>query len=1080
MISRSQPAFLLDRLSRAQVGTGAARVAVACAVLAVAAPGVAPLFDPRFFTTHDALDHAFRTAFFAGSFREGVLLPRWLPELGGGFGYPLFGVYSPLAYYLPATLAILGADVFDALKVEMGLVCVASAAAAYVAARAYAGKVASVATAAAYACAPYALANIYVRFDLGEYATFPLTALAAGGLLRLGRRLERAPRPAFAALVPLVVATAVPLALVPPMHDLSVITALPLMAALGCFVLTRGLGKGRGLVVACASLAATAGLALLLSAWFVLPAVQWQGWTHLAQLSDDRNLFAKLLDVPAILRSWAAVPRERWFMPGAQWWYFSVAPSAFGELPWSVSYVALACAALATPAAIARRSARLAPCAAITGAVLVTAFMTTRWSTPVWEAIPRLTQLQFPFRVMGATSLAVALLAGMFVEELPRRIRPAGAALLVAGVVLPAATLVHPSYVDLRGAPLTWPVQLRRELQGGFGTVTPGLLLPHWVTTDLPGQATKIQPPDAHGSVSLAVRSGYVTERGLALAYSADAPATLTVDWLYFPIWHAEVDGRPVALGPQPRTGLQQVEIPAGTHELQVRQRPTALTAVSDGASWAALALVLGLLAASALRRRYASIACAGRRQIDGRPGGPGEPTGPGYGAMATAAVGLSLVVGLAAAALVARGRSLADGASDWSAPRARPGDAPVSVVGWRAETSPAWGWPPAIHALFATRQVVPRGGAFVVRVLTPSGELLAERRQAPRLGNDDADWPAGLLVDDRMLLPGPANPCPGPYRIDVGYQRGAEAPQFQTLGTLTLPSRGDGVCAPLRSASDLPVATVEAQQLSGVGPGAVPTLRPGRDLGVTLTLRTNNPTPDDDAISVTLLDGDQRVVAQTLSVPHVDFIYSSLWRPGGAVRYATALPIPSALPAGLYTLDVGLFGGDRSRYDTIDGAAGQPPRAGFVSIATLKVPGERVSPERPLAVFGGMIALDGAQLASATAVPGGTVRATLRWVSVAAPGHDYTYFVQVLDPDGKLVAQDDSQPRGGRFPTSAWDPGDSSTEDVTVRLPPSARPGRYRVITGWYAPATGNRLPVTPPQPDDAYAIGSVDVAGR
>lgn len=90
----------------------------------------------------------------------------------------------------------------------------------------------------------------------------------------------------------------------------------------------------------------------------------------------------------------------------------------------------------------------------------------------------------------------------------------------------------------------------------------------------------------------------------------------------------------------------------------------------------------------------------------------------------------------------------------------------------------------------------------------------------------------------------------------------------------------------------------------------------------------------------------------------------------------------------------------------------------------------------------------------------GGEIQGRLVWKAARRPPTDYTIFVQVVGPGG-LVAQYDSQPQGGNYPTSFWDAGEEVQEVFQIRLPQTARPGRYDLIAGMYDLATGARIPL-------------------
>ncbi len=96
-----------------------------------------------------------------------------------------------------------------------------------------------------------------------------------------------------------------------------------------------------------------------------------------------------------------------------------------------------------------------------------------------------------------------------------------------------------------------------------------------------------------------------------------------------------------------------------------------------------------------------------------------------------------------------------------------------------------------------------------------------------------------------------------------------------------------------------------------------------------------------------------------------------------------------------------------------------------------------------------------------------------LFWQAQAIPQGDYTVFVHLLDPDGKLIAQADSPPAAGVYPTSLWDAG----EIIADRHPlPQLAPGHYLIQVGLYRPETGERLPVAE-APDNAVRLAEFEI---
>ncbi len=101
--------------------------------------------------------------------------------------------------------------------------------------------------------------------------------------------------------------------------------------------------------------------------------------------------------------------------------------------------------------------------------------------------------------------------------------------------------------------------------------------------------------------------------------------------------------------------------------------------------------------------------------------------------------------------------------------------------------------------------------------------------------------------------------------------------------------------------------------------------------------------------------------------------------------------------------------------------------------------------------VFGGEIALDSFALSATVVDPGDDLLAQLVWTAIESPGARYKVFLQLLDDDGALVAQRDSEPAGGSLMTIAWKAGDSIVDNHGLLIPADIAAGEYRLIAGLY-----------------------------
>jgi hypothetical protein len=85
------------------------------------------------------------------------------------------------------------------------------------------------------------------------------------------------------------------------------------------------------------------------------------------------------------------------------------------------------------------------------------------------------------------------------------------------------------------------------------------------------------------------------------------------------------------------------------------------------------------------------------------------------------------------------------------------------------------------------------------------------------------------------------------------------------------------------------------------------------------------------------------------------------------------------------------------------------------------------------------------------------SLEVTLLWEAAEPPSADYVVFIHVLDGDGQIAAQMDSEPRGGSYPTTIWGVGERVPDTVELDLTGLA-PGDYEVRVGLYRQG-GERL---------------------
>jgi hypothetical protein len=131
---------------------------------------------------------------------------------------------------------------------------------------------------------------------------------------------------------------------------------------------------------------------------------------------------------------------------------------------------------------------------------------------------------------------------------------------------------------------------------------------------------------------------------------------------------------------------------------------------------------------------------------------------------------------------------------------------------------------------------------------------------------------------------------------------------------------------------------------------------------------------------------------------------------------------------------------------------------------------------------FGDAITLLGYDLHSEEARPGQILRVTLFWKADDLVQEDYKVFVHLLDAQGQVLAQHDSQPVGGSMPTSSWPVGETVSDNHGVVVPRGMPSGEYRLVLGMYDPQTGRRLSIvrTGEPAGDSLLLAHIGVENR
>lgn len=540
----------------------------------------------------DAELHVYRAAELGRVLRAGVFYPRWAPNFYFGYGYPIFNYYAPLTYYAANLFDLLPAvDIVGGVKAVIVLGFLLASVGGYLLGRDLFGDEGGILAALSFTFSPYILfIDPHARGALAEHfalCLLPLAFYAFGRLMRgVGGRWT-------------FVGSVLSLSSVVMSHNLIGLVAAALLSFYWLWLVAFDKRQGR-------RMAGWGGLAFALSAsviaFFWLPFVFERGAIKLNVIGpghfDFREHFLSLTELLApsrILDMRATAPHHRFNLGIAQW---VLALLGLGGM---IRRCLLRREKGDTTASTAIHLLYFA----LTGGGLI--FLMSPISRPIWERVPGMPYLQFPWRLLGVTNLMLSACAAGVVLLSPSPRWRAGASAI--GLFLILATSLPLLYPPL------WPPNfggtssldfIRWEQNSlALGTTSTGDFLPVEAAqvpmAPMPSLITSYQTPGPvdrvnrdvlpDGAQVKIVSHGPLHDR---FAISTPEPFILRLYTFYFPGWRAYLNDEETPIDVAGPEGFITVQIPEGEHDVLVRFEdtpPRTAGWIISGVGWMILVL---------------------------------------------------------------------------------------------------------------------------------------------------------------------------------------------------------------------------------------------------------------------------------------------------------------------------------------------------------------------------------------------------------------------------------------------------------------------------------------------------------
>jgi hypothetical protein len=1002
-------------------------------VTLLAIPLIAPLMQwSAVPCTHDGHLHVHRVAALRYAWENGAYFSRWVPDLAFGYGYPFFVYREPVPLYAILFPHLLGLPLPAASNLFYALTILASGWFMFLWVRDIAGSRAAFVSAVAYMAAPYVLIDALVRGNAPESMALPLFPF----LLWMGRRWI-----IDGTAVPFLLAT-IGLVLLSLSHNISILIFTP---ALLVYLLAVGLLHELSWTSLIGRLLLLFVLGLGAAFFYTGGALLEMDQVTLSQSVVTRNNdfhfnFASLGEILAPVR--AANPDL-------------VNPPLLIRLGWIPFILALLGAATPFWNHWISKEQRW-HIILMAAAALIFLFMALPISLPLWEGLPLIDFVQFPWRFVGRAALPVAFLAGMPFMKTPgedsdlRRHRAFTVATIVAValLILEAIPALYPRTCEEDAFPTILDVHNYESATGLVGIDPEGSYFPRTVKRRPDGSPLEVDYQEGRtpqrfdlSRLPAAAVANAEYDR-LAAEITVDTPEAFTARYLTFafPGWEVIIDGQPALVSPSDPEGLITFPVPAGEHRIEVSWQSTPLRT--------SLALVSVLSLFGILIVVFYLDAQNLAEDVD--PSWQ-QPDFQLWFGLAVLALGLLLFKNVLVDANKTPLRQSAG--PDVGVPAELQAEQLQFAGHTLRSDEVAAGETFEIDLAWRTTAPTSTPYQSNIWLAGADGLIWSEKEtQRPRLFEDGpAAWERGVgqwSLDSREVQVLPGTP-PGTYDVIMTlFDR-------DTLQPVTLISESGEIVGP----------TAVIDQIEVTMPGRPAQFRPQYPLelpmdGAGLTLlgynqdrtsaapgeavlltlfweRTAGPLPS--TTTVQLLDGRGQLI-HSWEVPLIaDGFDDNAWSTGQRLRAQHLLRLPSDLEGGAYQFSI------EDGYTLGDLFVTAPSRL-FAQPAfdvNLSIP------------FADEVLLTG----YTTARENENLTVDLVWQAAHEMSTAYRVFVHLVDEQGAILAQSDGEPDDWSRPTTGWAEGEYVVDRHTLTLPPGSELEQLSLRIGLYDPADGRRV---------------------
>ncbi len=529
-------------------------------------PAVAFLFRPgMYYNMHDDMQ-MIRQLEFDKCLHDGQIPCRWTPELGYGYGYPLFNFYPPLPYIVGQVFRTFSFDFMDSVKLMAATQIILASAFMYILAASLFGRVGGLLSALFYTYAPYHAVNVYVRGAFNEaWASvfFPLNLYFAKKLIETKKAVY-------------LLGLAFSFAMTMLSHNPMVLTFAPILVIWSVFWLIATYRRDfKKMIQPIIKLSLSALLAIALAAFFFLPVIFETGLVKINSMFEGYYHFS--VHFTSIRQLFFS---NYWGNGASVWGQEDNMSFMIGYLHWIVP-ILLSLVSLFR--IIKRQSHKLDYLILLISFLgFFTAFMTHERSAFLWLILTPIQKIQFPWRFLNHTIFLLSLTVGFLPYLLAKGIKKnLFTGEIISVLVIALLTLNLKYFTPLEYGPLTDAQKFSGK--AWINLVTSGIYdyLPKTASI-APQRAANFPIDDQDPKNSVEILSYKQGTDWFLINLDAKNNAKLTLAQLYFPDFRVEVDNQNQPIIVEPEFGRMVITITPGQHQVYVKLHNTPIRSIGN------------------------------------------------------------------------------------------------------------------------------------------------------------------------------------------------------------------------------------------------------------------------------------------------------------------------------------------------------------------------------------------------------------------------------------------------------------------------------------------------------------------